>query len=68
MNWYLGQYFASAVQAVLSPKGNYVEIPFLNDLGMTQEEIDDRELKKMIEAEEKWSQVEKMKNLPHTKA
>lgn len=37
-----------------------------DDTGLTQEEIDERELRKMILAEEQWMAVAKMKGLPET--
>lgn len=67
MNWYLGQYITVAIGSCFGKNVKYPEEPFLNDLGLSQEEIDDREIKKMIQAEEAWISLEKRKGLAETK-
>lgn len=69
MNWYLGLYIKSAIDCCLDTKGKaeYPKLPVLNDLGLSQEEIDNREIQKMIEAEEAWIRVEKARGLEETK-
>lgn len=63
MNWYLGQYFASAIGTCFDKHNKYPEHPFLQDLGLSEEEIADREIRKMIEIERQWSQNAKLNNL-----
>lgn len=51
-------------------KSSYIEKPILSSImendGLTQEEIDKRELQKMIFAEEMWAKQYKKKGLPET--
>ena len=48
----------------------YLEHPIMSDMtqdeNLTQEEIDNRELQKMIYAEEMWAKQHKRKGLPET--
>lgn len=48
-------------------KSKYIEKPFLQELGMSEEEKIEKELQKMILAEEMWIKQAKQKNLPQTK-
>lgn len=79
--WMLGIYFESAVYAATSNaiahafgkkgKAEYMKEPLLSkiedDAGLTQEEIDQRELQKMILYEEQWIRNDKERGLPETK-
>lgn len=51
-------------------KSSYVENPIFSNIseneGLTQEEIDNRELRKMLFAEELWAKQHKKKGLPET--
>lgn len=77
MMWFMGVYVQSAVSVAIErnlagkkAKSKYLEKPIMQDIeddtGLTQEEIDERELRKMILAEEQWIAVAKMKGLPET--
>jgi len=74
LNWILGQYIQSAVGVAVEHclNGNkahskYITEPILKDygqdFGLTQEEIDDRELKKLIANEEAWIRNDKARGL-----
>lgn len=76
--WNMGMYIESAVRVALDRSFNgkkanqeYIKEPMLSTLnendGLTQEEIDERELKKMISYEEMWIVSGKMNDLPETK-
>ena len=79
-NWLLGLYIKSAFETVMSQvlcsfskkksDAKYVEMPFsfmeLENQNLTQEEIDDREIQKMIFAEEQWIKTLERKGLPET--
>lgn len=77
--WYMGQYNMSALVATVGNilKGKrgktqeYVKKPFMQELGedygLTQEEIDDREIKKMLAYEEMWNKQLMEKGLPEVK-
>lgn len=76
--WNMGMYVESAVRVAIDRSLNgkkanqeYIKEPILSELnkdeGLTQEEIDDRELKKMILNEELWIASAKIKGLPETK-
>ena len=51
-------------------KSKYLEKPIMQDIedntGLTQEEIDERELRKMLFAEQQWQVMHNMSNLPKT--
>lgn len=77
MMWFMGVYVQSAVSVAIErnlagkkAKSKYLEKPIMQDIeddtGLAQEEIDERELRKMILAEEQWMAVAKMKGLPET--
>lgn len=75
-----GDYLLSAVSVAVEhclagkkAKSKYLEKPILSKLQeeiedeeLTQEEIDNRELQKMIFAEEMWAKQHKRKGLPET--
>lgn len=74
----LGMYVESAVQVAVErnlygrkSKNKYIKEPILahafDDIGLTQEEIDAREIQKMILAEEQWIALERQRGLPETK-
>lgn len=72
--WFQGMYFASAINSTICnafrEKGKlekYIETPFLQDLGMSEEERNEKELQKMLLAEEMWIKQAKQKGLPQTK-
>jgi hypothetical protein len=79
-SWMLGIYFESAAYTAVSNalanafgkkcKAEYMKKPIMSkiedDTGLTQEEIDERELKKMILAEEQWIRNDKERGLPTT--
>lgn len=73
-----GMYVESAVQVAVErnlygkkSKNQYIKEPILTHAfeydGLTQEEIDAREIQKMILAEEQWIAVERQRGLPETK-
>lgn len=73
-----GMYVESAVQVAVErnlygkkSKNQYMKEPMLmhafEDEGLTQEEIDAREIRKMILAEEQWIALERQRGLPETK-
>lgn len=78
---YWGNYGFSAFETVMAHFGaglagknsnaKYLEKPRLAEIAdnqnLTQEEIDERELQKMLFAEQQWQMVASMKNLPQTK-
>ena len=78
--WMMGIYIQNAAYAAVSNalasafgkkgKAEYMKDPILSkiedDAGLTQEEIDERELKKMIFAEEQWIRNDKRRGLPET--
>lgn len=75
--WMFGIYIQSAVSVAIEKnlagkkaKQKYIDKPIMQNIdeddGLTQEEIDERELKKMILAEEQWIMAAKMKGLPET--
>lgn len=76
--WSMGIYVESAVRTAIDRSFNgkkattkYIKEPILQTLGeddgLTQEELDERELKKMILYEEQWAINAKMCGLPETK-
>lgn len=80
MHAWCGSYGLSAVSVAVEhclagrmAKSKYIDKPMLSQLreemnnnSLTQEEIDDRELQKMIFAEEMWAKQHKRKGLPET--
>lgn len=75
--WMFGIYIQSAASVAIEKnlagkkaKQKYIDKPIMQNIdeddGFTQEEIDERELKKMILAEEQWIMAAKMKGLPET--
>lgn len=77
-NWTLGLYIQSAVSVAVEhnfagkkAKSKYVKQPFMQEMfenyGLTQEEIDERELRKMLLYEEEWARRDKARGLPETK-
>ena len=75
--WRNGQYTFSAVYVAVEhclggkkAKSEYIKEPLLKDLSerieYTQEELDNRELQKMILAEEQWIKNDKRRGLPET--
>lgn len=75
-NWILGRYVLSAVSVAIehnlagkNAKTKYIENPFLQELeiGLTEEERNEKELQKMLLAEEMWIKQAKRKGLPETK-
>lgn len=76
--WLFNQYTLSAVSTAIEhnlagkkAKSKYTKEPIMmsNDFGneeLTEEEIEERELKKMLIAEEQWMKVHKMHGLPET--
>lgn len=76
-NWMLGMYVESAVGTAVEhclagrkAKSEYIKEAILSHqdeyAGLTQEEIDNIEIRKMIANEEAWIRAEKSKNLPET--
>lgn len=76
--WNMGIYIESAVRVAIDRSLNgrkanqeYTKEPMLfefnKDEGLTQEEIDERELRKMISYEEMWIASARIKGLPETK-
>lgn len=76
--WLMGQYTLSAVSVAVEhclagrkAKGKYIQEPILSNMwendGLTQEEIDQRELQKMLLAEEQWAMNDHIRGLPETK-
>lgn len=76
--WNMGIYIESAVRVAVDRSLNgrkanqeYIKEPMLFELnkdeGLTQEEIDERELRKMISYEEMWIASARIKGLPETK-
>lgn len=76
--WNMGMYIESAVRVAVDRSLNgkkanqeYIKVPMLSELnkdeGIMQEEIDNRELKKMILNEELWIANARIKGLPETK-
>ncbi|CAJ0592236.1 unnamed protein product [Cylicocyclus nassatus] len=67
-NFWLGQYIRYAVGSVLSEKGEYPKEPLLKeyyeDLDLTEEERDNKELRKMLMYEEQWRMNDKQLGLP----
>lgn len=77
---YWGNYGFSALETVFahfgaglagkSSQAKYIEKPRLAEIienqNLTQEEIDEKELQKMLFAEKQWQMVANMKNLPQT--
>ena len=77
MMWFMGVYVQSAVSVAIErnlagkkAKSKYLEKPIMQDIedntGLTQEEIDERELRKMLFAEQQWQVMHNMSNLPKT--
>ena len=80
MHAWWGSYGLSAVSVAVEhclagkkAKSKYIDKPMLSQLreemknnSLTQEEIDNRELQKMIYAEEMWAKQHKRKGLPET--
>ena len=73
----MGVYVQSAVSVAIErnlagkkAKSKYLEKPIMQDIedntGLTQEEIDERELRKMLFAEQQWQVMHNMSNLPKT--
>ena len=70
LNWMMGQYVLSALTVVMdgfskSPKAKYIEKPMLSD-EITDEEQEELEMKKEIEAMERWISNDKQRGLPQT--
>lgn len=76
--WLFNQYTLSAVLVAIDrtiaggkAKAEYIKEPVLQkaieDMNMTQEELDERELRKMLMYEEQWSNLERKAGLPETK-
>lgn len=76
--WNMGMYIESAVRVAVDRSLNgkkanqeYIKVPMLSELnkdeGIMQEEIDNRELKKMILNEELWIANARIKGLSETK-
>ena len=76
--WSMGIYVESAVRTAIDRSFNvkkatskYIEKPILQTLcaddGLTQEERDEKELKKMLLYEEQWAINDRMRGLPETK-
>lgn len=76
--WNMGIYIESAVRVAIDRSLNgrkanqeYIKEPMLFEFnkneGLTQEEIDERELRKMISYEEMWIASARIKGLPETK-
>lgn len=74
-NWMLGLYVQKATSVAVEhalygskSKNEYIKEALLSkideDDGLSQEEIDNRELRKMLYAEEQWQNVAKRKGLP----
>lgn len=77
-NWFMGLYVESAVRTAIDRSFNgkkatskYIEEPILQtvcaDDGLTQEERDEKELKKMLLYEEQWAINDRIHGLPETK-
>ena len=77
MMWFMGIYVQNAVSVAIErnfagkkAKSKYLEKPIMHelesDVGLTQEEIDERELRKMLFAEQQWQVAHSMSNLPKT--
>ena len=77
MMWFMGIYVQNAVSVAIERnfagkkvKSKYLEKPIMQDIedntGLTQEEIDERELRKMLFAEQQWQVMHNMSNLPKT--
>lgn len=77
-NWFIGLYVESAVRTAIDRSFNgkkatskYIDEPILQTLGaddgLTQEERDKKELKKMLLYEEQWAINDRMQGLPETK-
>ena len=75
--WMLGMYVQSAVSVAIEhnlagkkAKSKYFDKPIMqnieDDTGLTQEEIDERELRKMLLAEKQWQVAHGVNNLPKT--
>lgn len=75
--WMFGIYIQSAVSVAIEKnlagkkaKQKYIDKPIMQEVceddGLTQEEIDEREINKMILAEEQWIASARMKGLPET--
>ena len=69
-----GIYVESAVSVAVDrclsgkkSKAKYIETPLLDNLGLTEDEILDKEIKKAIQAEEQWIVASRKKGLPETK-
>lgn len=73
----VGNYLLTAVTVAVDrclngkkSKAQYVEKPMLENLGandgLTEKEIEEMEIRKMIEAEEQWIRVSRQKGLPET--
>ena len=65
MNWYMGQYMVSAIASCFDKKAEYVKKPFLENIALTEKQIADKEIRKMIEIERQWSQSGQQKGLKH---
>ena len=77
MHIWFGTYGLSAMEVAIEhclagkkAKSKYIEEPVFNKIyenyGLTQEEIDNRELQKMLLAEKQWQMQAKIKSLPET--
>lgn len=67
-NWQLGQYIAAAISCVF-PKGKYPDKPMFqlkDEVDLSDEEIYERELRKVLLAEEQWIISGKQKGLQET--
>lgn len=76
--WWSNQYTMVAISVVIEraiagnkSKAEYVKEPALQkiieEINMTQEELDERELRKMLMYEEQWASLGKQLGLPETK-
>lgn len=76
--WFMGMYMKSAVETAIEhvfagkkASSKYIEEPILKTLGeddgLTQEERDEKELRKMLLYEEQWAMNDRMRGLPETK-
>lgn len=75
--WFMGHYVLSAVSVAIDrcingkkATSEYIKRPLFSEImeecNMTQEEIDKREIQKMIKNEEEWIYLHKQHGLPET--
>lgn len=76
--WLMGQYVLNAVSVAIEhgfagkkAKSEYIKEPMLSktyeDNSLIQEEIEERELNRMLLYEEQWAMNDRMRGLPETK-